>query len=58
MIADFHFLRPWLLLGLFFPIAVLWLSSRSGDVRSRIAAAVCESREPCRMRGSMGAHRS
>lgn len=35
MISDFHFLRPWLLLALFLPIAMLWLSYRSGDVRSQ-----------------------
>ncbi len=40
MIADFHFLRPWLLLGLVFPIAVLWLSSRSGDVRNQWKAMI------------------
>jgi Ca-activated chloride channel family protein len=34
MIEDFHFLRPWWLFSLLVPIAVLWLSSRSGDVRS------------------------
>ncbi|MFS8115220.1 VWA domain-containing protein [Rhizobium jaguaris] len=35
MSADFHFMRPWLLLSLVLPVAVLWLSSRSGDVRNQ-----------------------
>ncbi|NTG36939.1 VWA domain-containing protein [Agrobacterium rhizogenes] len=35
MISDFHFLRPWLLLALLLPLAILWLSYRSGDVRSQ-----------------------
>jgi Ca-activated chloride channel homolog len=35
MIADFHFLRPWWLLGLLLPPIVLWLASRAGDYRDR-----------------------
>jgi Ca-activated chloride channel family protein len=35
MIEAFHFLRPWWLVSLLVPIVVLWLSSRSGDVRSQ-----------------------
>ncbi|AVA26435.1 MULTISPECIES: VWA domain-containing protein [unclassified Rhizobium] len=35
MIEDFHFLRPWWLLALALPVALLWLSSRSGDARNR-----------------------
>ncbi|MBB4389380.1 MULTISPECIES: VWA domain-containing protein [Rhizobium] len=35
MIADFHFIRPWLLLLLLLPALILWLASRSGDVRSQ-----------------------
>ena len=35
MIADFHFIRPWWLVLLALPILVLWLASRSGDVRSQ-----------------------
>ncbi|NKL05656.1 VWA domain-containing protein [Rhizobium leguminosarum bv. viciae] len=35
MIADFHFIRPWLLLLLLLPVVILWLASRSGDVRSQ-----------------------
>jgi Ca-activated chloride channel family protein len=35
MITDFHFLRPLWLLGLLVPPAVLWLASRSGDIRRR-----------------------
>jgi Ca-activated chloride channel family protein len=35
MIEDFHFLRPWWLLALLLPIAILWFSSRATDVHSR-----------------------
>jgi Ca-activated chloride channel family protein len=35
MIEEFHFLRPWWLLSLLVPIVVVWLSSRSGDIRSQ-----------------------
>ncbi|KAA3503958.1 VWA domain-containing protein [Rhizobium rhizogenes] len=35
MIADFHFIRPWLVVLLVLPILILWLASRSGDVRSQ-----------------------
>ncbi|MBD8687221.1 MULTISPECIES: VWA domain-containing protein [unclassified Rhizobium] len=35
MISDFHFIRPWLLLLLSLPAVILWLASRSGDMRSR-----------------------
>lgn len=34
MIADFHFLRPWWLLALIVPPMLIWMSSRSGDVRN------------------------
>jgi Ca-activated chloride channel family protein len=35
MIADFHFLRPWWLLALLVPPAIIWMASRSGDIRNR-----------------------
>ncbi|MBY5425148.1 MULTISPECIES: VWA domain-containing protein [Rhizobium] len=35
MIADFHFLRPWLLLLLALPAAIVWMVSRSGDIRAQ-----------------------
>jgi Ca-activated chloride channel homolog len=35
MIADFHFLRPWWLMGLLLPPIVLWLAMRAGDYRDR-----------------------
>jgi Ca-activated chloride channel family protein len=35
MIADFHFLRPWWLLALLLPPALLWLAFRAGDYRGR-----------------------
>ncbi|KAA0694406.1 VWA domain-containing protein [Neorhizobium sp. P12A] len=35
MITDFHFLRPLWLLGLLIPPAILWMASRSGDIRRR-----------------------
>lgn len=35
MIADFHFLRPWWLMALLLPLVILWLSSRSGDIRQQ-----------------------
>jgi Ca-activated chloride channel family protein len=35
MIEDFHFLRPWWLLLLLMPVAVLWLSSQATDVHAR-----------------------
>ncbi|WP_179040140.1 VWA domain-containing protein [Rhizobium leguminosarum] len=35
MITDFHFIRPWLLFLLSLPVLILWLASRSGDVRSQ-----------------------
>ncbi|KQV81933.1 VWA domain-containing protein [Rhizobium sp. Root1220] len=34
MIGDFHFLRPLLLLALVVPLMLVWLSRRSGDIRS------------------------
>ncbi|MBY5591906.1 VWA domain-containing protein [Rhizobium leguminosarum] len=33
MITDFHFIRPWLLVLLPLPVLILWLASRSNDVR-------------------------
>ncbi|MDM9627484.1 VWA domain-containing protein [Rhizobium sp. S152] len=35
MIENFHFLRPWWLVALLVPIAILWLSSRASDIRDR-----------------------
>ncbi|MBY5813440.1 VWA domain-containing protein [Rhizobium leguminosarum] len=35
MITDFHFIRPLLLFLLPLPVLILWLASRSGDVRSQ-----------------------
>jgi Ca-activated chloride channel family protein len=35
MIDDFHFLRPWWLVAVVVPLAILWLASRSSDVRSQ-----------------------
>ena len=35
MIAEFHFLRPWWLLALLIPPAVIWFAHRSGDIRSQ-----------------------
>ncbi|MCK4206867.1 VWA domain-containing protein [Brucella pituitosa] len=35
MIESFHFLRPWWLLALLLPIAVVWFSSRATDIRAR-----------------------
>ncbi|NEJ82840.1 hypothetical protein GR268_40820, partial [Rhizobium leguminosarum] len=35
MITDFHFIRPGLLVLLPLPVLILWLASRSGDVRSQ-----------------------
>lgn len=35
MIADFHFLRPWWLIAVLLPPALIWMSSRSGDIRER-----------------------
>lgn len=35
MIGEFHFLRPWWLLTLVLPPIILWLSSRSNDIRGR-----------------------
>lgn len=35
MIADFHFIRPWVLALLLLPVAILWLASRAGDVRAQ-----------------------
>jgi Ca-activated chloride channel family protein len=35
VIESFHFLRPWWLLALFVPGIILWMSSRSSDVRSQ-----------------------
>ncbi len=35
MIESFHFLRPWWLLALLLPVAVVWLSSRVNDIRAR-----------------------
>ncbi|MBO9170734.1 VWA domain-containing protein [Rhizobium sp. L245/93] len=35
MIGDFHFIRPWWLASLILPVAIVWLASRSTDVRSQ-----------------------
>jgi Ca-activated chloride channel homolog len=35
MIADFHFPRPWWLLGLVIALGFLWLASRQSDMRIR-----------------------
>ncbi|WP_025660223.1 VWA domain-containing protein [Rhizobium sp. IBUN] len=35
MISDFHFLRPLWLLALLAPPAIVWMASRSGDIRDR-----------------------
>ncbi|WFR97579.1 VWA domain-containing protein [Rhizobium tumorigenes] len=35
MIEDFHFIRPWWLMSMILPTAILWLASRSTDVRSQ-----------------------
>ncbi|OYR15091.1 VWA domain-containing protein [Brucella thiophenivorans] len=35
MIESFHFLRPWWLMALVIPMAVIWLSSRAKDIRAR-----------------------
>jgi len=35
MMEQFHFLRPFWLLALFAPVAVIWLSSRATDVRNQ-----------------------
>lgn len=35
MISDFHFLRPLWLIALLIPPAILWLASRSGNIRNR-----------------------
>ncbi len=35
MIADFHFIRPWLHVFLLLPILIVWLASRAVDVRSQ-----------------------
>ncbi len=35
MIADFHFLRPWWLIALLLPPLLIWMASRSGDIRER-----------------------
>ena len=35
MISDFHFLRPLWLLALLAPPAIVWMASRSGDIRNR-----------------------
>lgn len=35
MIEQFHFLRPIFLLALLVPVAIIWLSSRSTDVRNQ-----------------------
>ena len=47
MISDFHFLRPLWLIALFIPPAILWMASRSGDIRNRwrgmIAPALLDS---------------
>lgn len=40
MIADFHFLRPWWLLALLLPPTLIWISSRSSDVRDRWKALI------------------
>lgn len=40
MIADFHFLRPWWFASLILPVVVLWLASRSTDVRSQWKAMI------------------
>ncbi len=35
MIEEFHFLRPWWLLALLLPVGIVWLASRSSDIRNR-----------------------
>ncbi|MFK4771714.1 tetratricopeptide repeat protein [Rhizobium sp. ZW T2_16] len=40
MIADFHFIRPWVLVLLLLPILILWLAARSQDVRSQWKAII------------------
>jgi Ca-activated chloride channel family protein len=35
MIADLHFLRPWWLLGLLLPPAIIWMAGKTGDLRAR-----------------------
>lgn len=40
MIADFHFLRPWWLLALIVPPAIVWLAARAGDLRNRWKAMI------------------
>ncbi len=35
MISDLHFLRPWWLMALILPPAVIWLSSQTLDIRRR-----------------------
>ncbi len=56
MISDFHFLRPLWLIALLIPPAILWMASRSGDIRNcwkgMIAPALLDSSviEPNRRR--------
>jgi Ca-activated chloride channel family protein len=40
MIADFHFLRPWWLIALLLPPLIVWMASRSGDLRNRWKAMI------------------
>lgn len=35
MIWDFHFLRPWWLLGIVLVLAMAWIASRQSDIRAR-----------------------
>ena len=35
MIEDFHFIRPWWLLALLLPLAILWLDSQATNIRAR-----------------------
>lgn len=35
MIETFHFLRPWWLVSLILPVVIVWMSSRSTDIRNQ-----------------------
>lgn len=40
MIGDFHFIRPWWLTALLASVTILWLATRSTDVRSQWKAMI------------------
>ncbi|WP_349962389.1 VWA domain-containing protein [Rhizobium sp. ZPR3] len=40
MISDLHFLRPWWLMALIVPLVVIWLSSRTLDIRRRWSSMI------------------